>query len=174
MTVLETERLLLERLTSNDDAFIVELLNEPAFLKYIGDRGVRNQEDARNYISTGPASKFDTDGFGLCRVTLKESGDAIGICGLLRRETLDDVDIGYAFLRRHRQQGYAQEAAAGTLKWARESLGFQRVIAIVTPNNEPSIQVLRKIGMEYESMVRLVEDESELMLFATDWKVDEA
>ena len=116
MTVLETKRLILRRLCADDAEFILELLNQPSFLRYIGDKGVRNTEDAIRYIQTGPVASYDRFGFGLYLVELKESDVSIGMCGLLKRETLPDVDIGFAFLPGYWSQGYAFEAAAAASK----------------------------------------------------------
>ena len=112
MTVLETERLVLRRLCSDDAEFILELLNQPSFLRYIGDKGVRNAEDAVQYIQTGPQASYERFGFGLYLVELKETGVSIGMCGLLKRDSLPDVDVGFAFLSDYWLQGYAFESAA--------------------------------------------------------------
>ena len=96
--VIETPRLALHRLTTDDADFILELLNEPSFLRYIGDKGVRTREDACQYILAGPMASYDRFGFGLYRVERKDSGEPIGMCGLLKRESLEDVDVGFAFL----------------------------------------------------------------------------
>src|SRR6187549_3783400 len=127
MCVLETERLCLQHLTADDQAFILKLLNEPGFLQNIGDRGVRSLEDAVGYIEKGPRTSYAKNGFGLYRVSLKESGEAIGMCGLIKRDTLPDVDIGYAFLPRYWGNGYALEAAEATMAYARGTLGLRRV-----------------------------------------------
>ncbi len=117
MKILETERLVLRRLTAGDAAFILELLNEPAFLENIGDRGARTLADARRYIARGPVASYRKFGFGLYLVELKDSGTPVGICGLLKRESLEDVDIGFAFLRRYWSQGYARESAAAVMHY---------------------------------------------------------
>ena len=112
MKILETDRLILRQLSTEDAAFILELVNEPSFIQNIGDRGVRTLEDARAYILRVAISSYEKNGFGLYLVELKDSGQSIGMCGLIKRDGLEDVDIGYAFLPRFWLKGYAVEAAA--------------------------------------------------------------
>jgi RimJ/RimL family protein N-acetyltransferase len=167
MHVIETERLHLRQLNAGDAPFMLELLNEPSFIRNIGDRGVRNVEDAAGYILRGPVDSYARHGFGLWLVELKESGTPAGICGLVRRDALPDPDIGYAFLPRFRSRGYAREAAAATLGYAFDALKLERVLAITNPDNSGSIKVLEKIGLKFERRVRLSEDAPEVMLFAS-------
>lgn len=167
MRVLETERLTLRRLSTDDAEFILELLTDPAFLEYVGDKGVRTVADARDYILSGPIASYQQFGFGLYLVMLKGDGSPIGMCGLLKRESLPDVDIGFAFLPRYRSRGYAYEAAAAVLAYARAQLGLGRIVAITVPDNAGSIRILEKIGLRFERMVRLSEDAEELQLFAS-------
>ena len=166
--VLETERLNLRRLDAGDAAFILELLNDPSFLRYIGDKNVRTVDDAVRYILEGPVESYERHGFGLWLVELKEAQTPTGICGLLKRDTLPDADIGYAFLPRFRSQGYAYESAAAVMNYAAGALGLRRVLAITNPENVGSIKVLEKIGLKFDRLVRLSEDASEVMLFASD------
>lgn len=168
MIVLETDRLVLRHLTLNDAPFIVELLNEPSFLRFIGDRGVRSQQDARQYILNGPIASYKKNGFGLCLVFLKETGDPIGMCGLLKRDTLPDPDVGFAFLPAHWRQGYAFESAAAVLKHGRETIGLKRIAAITSLDNAASIGVLEKLGLRFEAVVRLEGDAKDVRLFATE------
>ena len=167
MNILETERLALRQFTAEDAPFILTLVNEPSFIRNIGDRGVRSLEDAQRYIETGPVSSYARNGFGLYLVQLKESGESIGMCGLIKRPALDDVDIGYAFLPAFWSKGYAVESALAVKEQAR-SLNLQRLVAIVDPANNGSIRVLEKIGMQFEKMMQLSADDIELKLFATD------
>ena len=167
MTILETERLSLRRLTSDDAQFILELLNQPSFLRYIGDKGVRNSEDAIQYIQTGPVASYDRFGFGLYLVELKESGTPIGMCGLLKRETLADVDVGFAFLPDYWSRGYAFEAAAAVMAYGREVLGLRRIVAITSLDNAASIKLLEKIGLRFERLIKLTEDQPEVRLFGS-------
>ena len=169
MIVLETELLVLRHLTLNDAPFVVELLNEPSFLRFIGDRKVRNLQDARRYLLDGPIASYQKFGFGLNLVFLKESGDAIGICGLLKRETLPDADVGFAFLPDHWRKGYASEAASATLEHGRTALGLKRIVAITSPDNLASIGVLEKIGLKFGMITRLGDDPREVKLFGIDF-----
>ncbi len=154
---------------SLDDAdFIVELLNDSAFLRFVGDKGVRTSDDARNYILTGPLESYARHGFGLWVVELKGSGRSMGICGLLKREALDHVDIGFAFLPQYRSRGYAFESAAAVMDYARAVLGLGRVVAITNDDNTGSQRVLEKIGMSFDRMIRLSEDGPEIRLLASE------
>ena len=167
MTVLETERLVLRQLCSDDAEFILELLNQPSFLRYIGDKGVRNAEGAIRYIQTGPVASYDRFGFGLYLVELKESGVSIGMCGLLKRDSLPDVDVGFAFLPGYWSQGFAFEAAAAVMAYGREVLGLRRIVAITSLDNAASIKLLEKIGLRFERLIKLEEDQPEVRLFGS-------
>ena len=163
--VLDTARLALRRLSAADAAFIVELLNDPSFIRNIGDRHVRTPDDARAYIANGPEAMYARFGFGLFLVTLLDTGAPIGICGLLKRDTLDDIDIGFAFLPAFWSRGYALEAAQACKQWAVANLDARRLVAIVLPSNERSIHLLGKMGFTYEKLVRLGDDAEELALY---------
>ena len=167
MTILETERLLIRQLSTEDAGFILELLNEPSFIRNIGDRGVRTIEGANAYIVNGPVASYAKNGFGLYLVKLKETDESIGMCGLIKRDTLEDVDIGYAFLPRFWSKGYAFESARAVKEYAKNTIGLNRIVAIVDPENGGSIRVLEKIGLQFEKMVRLSEDDIDLKLFGT-------
>ena len=164
--VLQTNRLRLRRLSVDDAVFILKLLNEPSFIQNIGDRSVRTIEDARAYIMNGPVASYEKHGFGLWLVEAKESGAHIGICGLLKREVLEDVDIGYALLPEFWSKGYALESASAVLSYAREELKLKRVLAVVNADNQSSIRLLEKLGFEFEKMVRLSADAPEIKLYA--------
>ena len=167
MKVFETERLSLRQFTADDAPFILELVNEPSFIQNIGDRGVRTLSDAVRYIEAGPISSYARNGFGLYLVTLKESGESIGMCGLIKRDALDDVDIGYAYLPKFWSKGYAVESALAVKEQAR-NLGLKRLVAIVDPANTGSIRVLEKLGLVFEKMIKLSADDIELKFFAID------
>ena len=167
-TVLETDRLVLRKLSPEHSGFILVLLNDPSWLRFIGDRGVRTLEDARKYILDGPVDSYERVGFGMYLTELKESGEPIGICGLVKREALDDVDIGYAFLPQFRGKGLAFEAASAVMAYGRGVLGLGRIVAVTAPDNDASIRVLKKLGMHYERKVRLSADGDEISLFAND------
>jgi RimJ/RimL family protein N-acetyltransferase len=168
MILLKTERLILRQFSTDDVQFILELLNEPSFIQNIGDRGVRTLEDARSYILRVPVASYERHGFGLYRVILKETGESIGMCGLIKREELEDVDIGYAFLPKYWSKGYAVESALTVKEYARDVIGLKRLVAITDPENQGSIHVLEKIGLKFEKMVRLSEADIELKLFAVN------
>jgi [ribosomal protein S5]-alanine N-acetyltransferase len=144
------------------------LLNEPGFLANIGDRNVRNLPDAARYILNGPALSYEKNGFGLWHVELNETNEAIGICGLIKRDSLEDVDVGFAFLERFWGNGYAAESAAACLDFGRDEFEMKRVVAITIPSNKGSIRVLEKIGLKFEKMIMQPHDENELMLFSVE------
>jgi RimJ/RimL family protein N-acetyltransferase len=152
MTVLETERLSLRQFTVDDAQFILKLLNEPSFLRYIGDKKVRNLEDARQYILNGPVASYERNGFGLYLVELKESYTPIGMCGFLKREELPDPDIGFAFMPEYWSKGFAFEAAAVLLQDARERLKLERILAITSLDNDASIKLLQRLGFGFDSL----------------------
>lgn len=155
MRVLETDRLALRRLTVDDAPFVLELVNDPAWLEFIGDKGVRTLDDAHDYIRKGPIDMYERLGFGMYLVELRECSTPIGMCGLIKREGLEDVDIGYAFLPGFRGNGYAYEAASAVLAYGNGVLGLQRIVAITTPGNASSIRLLEKMGLKLEGMLEL-------------------
>ncbi len=161
MIVCETERLRLCRFSDRDAAFILRLLNEPSFIEHIGDKAVRTLEDARSYLRDGPMASYERFGFGLNRVELTGSNTPIGMCGILKRASLDDTDLGNAFLPEYCGKGYASESAVAILDDARTTHGMRRVVAVVSPSNRPSIRLLEKLGFRYEKSVRLDGGESE-------------
>ncbi|HEX9333730.1 MAG TPA: GNAT family N-acetyltransferase [Anaerolineales bacterium] len=169
MTVLETERLLLCQFSIEDADFILELLNDPSFIRNIGDRGVRTVDGANSYILNGPLASYAKNGFGLYLVKLKVTNESIGMCGLIKRNTLEDVDIGYAFLPKFWSKGYAVESALAVKEYAKNVIRLKRIVAITDPVNVGSIHVLEKIGFQFERMVRLSEDDIDLKLFAVDF-----
>jgi RimJ/RimL family protein N-acetyltransferase len=168
LKVLETKRLILRRFVPEDAALILELLNEPSFIQNIGDRGVRTLSDAERYIETGPAASYARNGFGLYLVQVKDSHESIGMCGLIKRDSLEDVDLGYAFLPRFWSKGYAIESVLAAMEFARNTVRLERVVAIVDPKNQGSIRVLEKAGFKFEKMIRLSADDIELRLFAIE------
>jgi RimJ/RimL family protein N-acetyltransferase len=146
-TVLETPRLRLRELVAADAPFVLELLTDPDFVRHIGDRGVRDLDTAKTYIADGPQASYARHGHGLWLAELRDTGEAAGMCGLLRRDHLDAPDLGYAWLPRFRGRGLAREAAAATLDHARDRLGMTRVLAIVSPGNDASCRLLEAVGM---------------------------
>ena len=163
--ILETDRLRLRRLTPGDAPFIFELVNEPSFIENIGDRNVRSEEDAVRYIQDGPMASYERYGYGLYKVELRQTSTPIGICGPLKRETLEYPDIGFAFLPPFWGQGYALESSAAVMNYSREVLGLNDIAAITTPTNEPSIKLLGKLGFTFQSMKSLTENEPSVKLF---------
>lgn len=165
---IETARLSLTELTAADAEFIRGLLNEPSFLRFIGDRGVHTTEDAKRYIRDGPAAMIARHGFGLLRVGLKPQDTPIGICGVLRRDALPDPDLGFSLLPAYWSQGYAFEAAQAALRDARARGVAGRVLAIVAPDNAPSMRLLVRLGFRFERLTRLPDDAAEVCLFASE------
>lgn len=163
---IETERLVLRRLTLDDAEFILGLLNEPSFLQYIGDKGVRTLDDARDYVLKGPIATYEKHGFGLYLVLLKAGQIPIGMCGLLKRDTLPDVDIGFSYLPQFWGKGYALESALAVLDEGKCVFGLERIVGLVKPGNQGSIRVLQKLGMKFEKMITIAEIGAEDKLFA--------
>lgn len=169
MNVIETERLNLREMSAADAGVVLEILNDPGFIRFVGDRGVRTAEEAARYIDGRFAESYRQHGFGLWLVEAKDEGVPIGICGLLKRGTpVPGVEVGYAFLPPFRGRGYAFEAASAALRHARDVLGLTRLHAVVNPDNAVSIRVLEKLGMKFERAVRLSGEESDISLFSTD------
>jgi ribosomal-protein-alanine N-acetyltransferase len=166
VNVIITPRLVLRELDAEDAAFILELLNEDDFVRFIGDKGVRTLADAREYIDKGPVDSYARNGFGLYAACLRD-GTALGICGLVKREGLTAPDLGFAFLSRHRSKGYALESSQAVLERGREAFKLQRILAVTTPDNHRSIGLLKKAGFQDEGMIRLSDDAGELKLFGS-------
>ena len=150
-----TARLRLRELGESDDAFLVELLNDEGFLRHIGDRGVRTREDARRYLAEGPTASYAREGFGLWAVERRGDGALVGMCGLLRRDTLPDPDIGYAFLPAFRGQGYAREACEACVVHAFDVLRWPRLLAIVNEGNAASRGLLERLGFALEGPIQV-------------------
>lgn len=159
MTVIATERLSLRRVVLDDAAFILDLVNQPSWLENIGDKGVRNLDDARDYMRKGPMAMYEQHGFGLYCIERAADGAVMGLCGLIKRDTLEDVDIGYALLPQYWGQGYAREAAQATLEHAVRDHGLQRIVAITSPGNASSARLLQSLGFRYERMLALSRDD---------------
>jgi RimJ/RimL family protein N-acetyltransferase len=168
MAVLSTQRLELKQLGASDAPFMLELLNDPAFIANIGDRGVRNVEDAARYIQDRMIPSYAQNGFGLYVVELRATGVAVGICGLVKRDYLDDADIGFAFLPQFLGQGYALESATAVRAHAFEVLRLPRLLAITSPHNTRSMHLLEKIGMRFEQMIMPPGEEREIRLYTSD------
>lgn len=174
-TVIETDRLLLRELVTEDAPFILRLLNEPSWLRHIGDKQVHSLEDAERYINDGPRTSYYENGFGLYLVTIRTNEIPVGVCGLLKRKTLEHPDIGFALLPEYWGQGYAFEAARGVMNHVTVQMRMPRVAGITKADNSASIKLLQRLGMRLEGTVKLNELEPELLLFMTpneaaDWK----
>lgn len=154
--ILETERLRLRELDPHRDAqFMVEVLNEPAFIKYVADRGVRTPADATAYMTEKILPSYAKNGFGFYLVELKDSHLPIGICGLVKRDALDDVDIGFSTLRQYWGHGYAYEAASALMEHGRQVHRLPRIVGITAPDNRASMNLLQKLGLRYERTIQL-------------------
>ena len=162
---LETERLRLRPLAVDDAAFVLELVNDAAFLEHIGDKRVRDLDDARRFLREGAWVRQPLPGHGMLAVEPRAGGAPLGVCGLLHRPALGLSDVGFAFLAAQRGRGYASEAAAAIVRHAREALGLARVHGIVSPANPASIRVLEKLGLRRLRGVRLAEGEPEVLLY---------
>lgn len=162
----ETTRLRIRELTVDDAEFILGLVNESSFLENIGDKGVRNLEDARKFILEGPWASHRERGYGQFLVELKEGGDPIGVCGVLYREALDVSDIGCAFLPRYWRCGYAFEAAVAVMEYGRSKLGIDKIVGLTSEKNIASIKALEKLGMSFEKTVKMSDDDPGTALYS--------
>ena len=153
MIVLETERLVLRWFDIKDAPFILELVNDPAWIQFIGDKRIKNLEDAKKYILNGPVDMYNKMGFGLYLVERKEDLTPLGMCGLIKRDSLEDVDIGFAFLEKFRSKGYGFESASAVIDYGVQKLGLKRIVAITTIDNINSGKLLEKIGLQFEEII---------------------
>ena len=168
ITTIVTDRLTIRPFTLDDAGFIVDLVNDPDWLRFIGDKAVASKEDARRYLTKGPLAMYQVHGFGLCAVERTNDRSMIGMCGLVRRAGLEEVDIGYAFLPQGRGQGFAIEAAQAILDHALTTIGIKRIVAISDPDNVASTRVLEAIGMRFERHMQLTDGAKQVALYAID------
>lgn len=168
MKILETARLNLRTITPADAPFYLELVNDPAFIEHIGDRGIRTLEEAERAVKDGPQAMQEARGHSLYVVELKETGTPIGMSGLIKRDTLDDVDIGYAFLPQYRGRGYAYEAGQAVLAYA-PTIGIRRVAAITSPKNVASNQLLKKLGLRFDRFAHLTAEDPGTNVYLREW-----
>ena len=166
MTIVETPRLRLRELTVDDADFVFRLVNEPSFLSNIGDKGVRNLDDARQFILEGSWTRQERHGYGQFLVELKERGVPIGICGLLYRESLDVTDVGFALLPEYWKRGFAYEAADAMVKYGHSTLGIDKIVGLTSEENLASISVLQKLGMNFERIVKMSADDPGTVLYS--------
>lgn len=163
---LETERLLLERLTLDDAELMLAVWNDPAFHRYVGDRGIRTVDEARQALTGGALKLYADYGHGPYRLTLKSAGVAIGVCGLFRRDGLDDTDIGFSILPRYCGQGLAYEAARAVIDHARDDIKLARLTALVSAENSASIGLIEKLGFDFEAISRIPGEDEDVRLYA--------
>ena len=167
MIEIKTERLSVRRFVLNDAAFILRLLNEPTFIEHIADKGVRDLDAARDYLRRGPMASYERYGFGLWHVGLLDNDEPIGMAGLLKRDYLEHVDIGYALLPEYCGAGYAFEMASAVMGYAGEVLDAKQVMAIVSEGNTPSMKLLGKLGFQPDGMIHVPGDDRRVRLFRT-------
>lgn len=140
----------MRRVGLEDAPFIVELYNEKAFKQYIGDRGLRSSEDGAAFIESTLAKAYLQPGYGLFLVESRQAATPMGICGILKRDTLDRPDLGFAFLERFCGKGHAGEAARACIAYAKQQLKLHELAAITSPDNARSIRFLEKLGFAFE------------------------
>ena len=156
-------------MTAEDAGLLLEIWNDAAFIRNVGDRGIRTLQEAVQAFREGPERLYRDYGYGPYRVALRHSGEAIGICGLFRREGLEDPDIGFAMLPAFVGKGLAGEAAEAVARYARNKLQFDRLTAIVSPENAASIGLVEKLGLRFERLIRMPGDAEEVSLYGIDW-----
>ena len=166
MKILETERAILRQVTKDDDEFVLDLLNQPSFIKYIGDRNVRTINQARDYIESRFTASYKKFGFGLWSVELKETDTTVGICGFVKRDSLPEADIGFAFLPQYEKKGYAFESASVALRYGESSLNFKHILAVTSQDNESSGKLLGKLDFKFERLIVLPDVNEEVKLFS--------
>jgi RimJ/RimL family protein N-acetyltransferase len=165
--ILETQRLILRELTLEDTAFIIELLNSPGWLRFIGDRNVKTTQQAADYLRNGPLQSYQQNGYGLSMVEIKENKKPIGMCGIIKRDNLENPDIGFAFLPEFTGKGYGYEIASATLSYAINQLNIPTVWAIAQKDNVKSIRLLEKIGLTFSRTFSFPNSDEKLLLFST-------
>ncbi|GLX78975.1 alanine acetyltransferase [Thalassotalea insulae] len=162
MIICETNRLRIRHCSKKDAEFIIRLLNEPSYIANIEDKKVRTIDDAIKYLNDGPIATYQKFGFGLYLVELKETGEPIGMCGLLKRDTLADADLGYSLLKQYWSMGYAKESALAVLKSANHDYGLNRIVAITKIDNLRSSGLLEKLGFSFEGMIEMYGENNKL------------
>jgi RimJ/RimL family protein N-acetyltransferase len=156
---IETERLIIRELIESDAEFILDLLNQPSFIKYIGDRNVRNVDEAKNFLETRYRKSYEDNGYGLYLVELKENNASLGICGFVKRDNFQYADIGFAFLPQFKGKGYAFDSASALMKYGEEILGFKEVLAITTQDNDSSGRLLEKLNFKFDELIEMPNNE---------------
>jgi len=170
MPTLETERLTLREFCLDDAGVVLRLLNDPDFIANIGDRGIRDLEQAQIYLLTGPIKSYRENNFGLYAIERRGERNVLGMCGLIKRDALSGIDLGYALLPEARRIGYAREAAARVIEQARVNLRLATLLAIVNPTNKASIHLLEALNFRHERRIRLHQDENPVGLYALTFR----
>jgi RimJ/RimL family protein N-acetyltransferase len=164
--LLETQRLVIRELTLEDAPFFFELVNDPDWIRFIGDRNVQTVDDAKDYLQNRIFKSYEESGFGFYAVVLKSSNEVMGISGFVKRDELEHVDVGFAFLPKGRGKGYAFESTEALMNYGVKTFNFQKVLAIANNDNEPSHHLLKKLGFTFEKYVKLHDEEDEISLFS--------
>lgn len=170
MIPFNTPRLQLRWMTPDDAQFIMALLDSPGWKQYINDRNIDTIIKAEAYLQSTIIPSYEKLGFGFYLIERLADHEALGLCGLVKRSGLEDIDIGYALLPQYEGQGYAAEAALATIEYGFNVHSLKRIVAICTQDNLRSIALLKKLGMDHEKMIRLPDDDTELMLFGINQK----
>ncbi len=166
MPIAETDRLIISKFTLKDAPFFLELTNTPNWIKYIGDRNLKTVKDAEEYIKNRTLKSYSEFEFGFYKLQLKnENQKPIGTCGLIKRETLDDVDIGFAMLPEYESKGFGYESSLAIMELAQHKFNLKRILAITLAINKKSIKLIEKLGLTFEKKVKPFEDDEELLLF---------
>jgi RimJ/RimL family protein N-acetyltransferase len=163
--ILETDRLVIRQLTLEDTSFVIELVNSPGWLRFIGDRNIKTDVQAKNYLENGPLKSYEQNGFGLYLAELKSEKTPIGMCGLIKRDTLPEPDIGFAFFPEFMGKGFAFEAASAVMALAINTLKLPTILAITLPDNDRSRKLLEKIGLKFSKLFSFPDANEELMLY---------
>ncbi len=169
MIIASTERLHIRELSVSDSPFILELVNTPTWLKFIGDRGVKNLDDAKAYLKKGPLKSYDDNGFGLYWVGLRDSNLPIGMCGVIKRADFESPDIGFAFLPEYEGKGYGYESASAVLDYCKTEFHLKRILGITLEENTASIHLLEKLGLKFEKKFIYEKTKEELLLYALNY-----
>lgn len=164
--ILETERLLLRQFIITDTKFIVDLVNSPGWLEFIGDRNIKTEESAKEYLENGPLKSYGINGFGLYLVEMKTGRIPIGMCGIIKRDYLEHPDIGFAFLPEFTGKGFAYEIADATMDFARKTLKLTDILAITISGNKRSIKLLEKIGLKFSKTINDPNSNEQLLLYS--------
>ena len=171
MIISETQRLIITKVDLQDAPFFFELMNTPHWIKYIGDKKIKTVTHAKAHLKKGILKSYRKDGFGFYKVLLKsENLKTIGICGLVKRKELEDVDIGFGFLPDYEGKGFGYESSIEIMKLAQNKFKIKKVAAITSPKNVNSIKLLEKLGLTYKKRIIPFDDAEELLLFAKTFK----